>query len=108
MILGGVCMPIIMDDELRTVGGRIKWVRRQQNLKIKDFASLLGISANYLSLLEHGNRQPSEELLRKIADFAEMSYEWMRTGAMSAVNNYEIPDTVQERPKQPKQARDNR
>ena len=39
-------MPIIMDDELRTVGGRIKWVRRQQNLKIKDFASLLGISAN--------------------------------------------------------------
>ena len=42
MIFGGVCMPIIMDDELRTVGGRIKWVRRQQNLKIKDFASLLG------------------------------------------------------------------
>ena len=56
MIFGGVCMPIIMDDELRTVGGRIKWVRRQQNLKIKDFSALLGISANYLSLLEHGNR----------------------------------------------------
>ena len=74
-------MPIIMDDELRTVGGRIKWVRRQQNLKIKDFASLLGISANYLSLLEHNNRQPSEELLRKMADYADTSYEWMKTGS---------------------------
>lgn len=98
-------MPIIMDDELRTVGGRIKWVRRQQNLKIKDFASLLGISANYLSLLEHNNRQPSEELLRKMADYADTSYEWMKTGSALVVDNYEIPDTVQE---QPKQARDNR
>lgn len=105
MIFGGVCMPIIMDDELRTVGGRIKWVRRQQNLKIKDFASLLGISANYLSLLEHNNRQPSEELLRKMADYADTSYEWMKTGSALVVDNYEIPDTVQE---QPKQARDNR
>ncbi|WP_275951951.1 helix-turn-helix domain-containing protein [Intestinimonas butyriciproducens] len=94
-----------MDDELRTVGGRIKWVRRQQNLKIKDFASLLGISANYLSLLEHNNRQPSEELLRKMADYADTSYEWMKTGSALVVDNYEIPDTVQE---QPKQARDNR
>ena len=101
-------MPIIMDDELRTVGGRIKWVRRQQNLKIKDFASLLGISANYLSLLEHNNRQPSEELLRKMADYADTSYEWMKTGSALVVDNYEIPDTVQEQPKQPKQARDNR
>ena len=108
MIFGGVCMPIIMDDELRTVGGRIKWVRRQQNLKIKDFASLLGISANYLSLLEHNNRQPSEELLRKMADYADTSYEWMKTGSALVVDNYEIPDTVQEQPKQPKQARDNR
>ena len=98
-------MPIIMDDELRTVGGRIKRVRRQQNLKIKDFASLLGISANYLSLLEHNNRQPSEELLRKMADYADTSYEWMKTGSALVVDNYEIPDTVQE---QPKQARDNR
>ena len=40
-------------------------------LKIKEAAIKFGISESFLSLVEHGKRQPSHELLEKMSDFYE-------------------------------------
>ncbi len=46
----------------------LKLIRIESNLKQKDAATKLGISANYLCLIETGNRIPSLELLAEMAN----------------------------------------
>ena len=43
--------------------------RKQAELTQKEAAHKLGVSQTYLSLLEHGDREPSEKLARKAATF---------------------------------------
>ncbi len=50
-----------------TLGAAIKLIRTARGIKQKDLAAALGVSANYISLLEKGEREPSLAALRKIA-----------------------------------------
>lgn len=49
-------------------GKGIKFVRLSANLKQGEMAEKLGISQNYLSLLENNKAEPSISLLKKISD----------------------------------------
>ncbi len=49
-------------------GQAIKTVRQKKLIKQKDLAVLLEISSSFLSQIEHGKREPSPELIEKIAD----------------------------------------
>ena len=49
-------------------GQAIKTVRQKKLVKQKDLAELLEISSSFLSQIEHGKREPSPELIEKIAD----------------------------------------
>lgn len=57
------------------IGTLIKTIRTSRNLSQKKLAEDLGISTNYLCLVETGNRNPSDELLGKIASHFEISKE---------------------------------
>lgn len=50
------------------VGKGIKFVRVESGLKQGEMADRLGISQNYLSLLENNKAQPSVTLLKKISE----------------------------------------
>lgn len=63
-----------------TVGGRIRAVRLEGKETMDDFAARLGISPSYLGFLERGTRNPSKELLQKIAIVAEVDYGWLKDG----------------------------
>lgn len=73
-------MSVAVNSDVLTVGGRIRWVRQNAKFNIKSFAQELGISPNYLSILEHGKRLPSDQLLQKIAEVGRASYQWLKDG----------------------------
>lgn len=60
----------------KTLGQRIRELREQQDLSLREFAKRLdGTSAAHVSDIELGRRYPSDELLRKMARILEVSVE---------------------------------
>lgn len=44
----------------------IKLIRTASGMKQKDVAAKLGVTSNYISLLEHGKREPSISFLKRL------------------------------------------
>lgn len=58
-------------------GKRIRKLRLEQNLKQKDLAAKLGISTSSVGMYERELRQPDAEILKKIADFFNVSIDYI-------------------------------
>lgn len=52
-----------------TIGEKIRALRQEQNLKQKDLAEKINVSATALVFVEKGIRQPSKELVLRLARF---------------------------------------
>lgn len=52
---------------MNTLGGRIRELREQRDLSLREFAKRVGHSAPFLSDVELGRRFPSPEVLAKMA-----------------------------------------
>jgi transcriptional regulator with XRE-family HTH domain len=61
------------DDDDSPLGGFIRRQRELQELSMRQFANMVGISNPYLSQIERGLREPSEKVLDAIASNLEMS-----------------------------------
>ena len=59
---------------------RIAFVRKNQKLSQQEFADRLGLTKNFISLLETGGRTPSERTLSDICDKFGVDPTWLRTG----------------------------
>lgn len=68
-----------------TVGGRIRQLRLEMEQTMDEFAAPLSITSSYLGFIERGTRNPSNELLEKIAEITEVDYSWLKTGTLSKV-----------------------
>jgi transcriptional regulator with XRE-family HTH domain len=63
---------------LRRFGDKLRYLRRQRQITQVDLAYRLGTAAQgHLSLLEHGRRQPSIELVLRIADLFTVSTDYL-------------------------------
>jgi transcriptional regulator with XRE-family HTH domain len=49
------------------LGTAIKLIRTSSGLKQKEIAAKLGVTSNYISMVEGGGREPSVSLLKKLA-----------------------------------------
>lgn len=67
-------------NNLDTTGKRIRYLRHEKRMKLNQFAPLIPLSTNYLSLLEHDRRRPSFETAQKIADFTGVPVDWIQNG----------------------------
>lgn len=59
---------------------RIAFVRKNQKLSQQEFADRLGLTKNFISLLETGGRTPSERTLSDICEKFGVDPTWLRTG----------------------------
>lgn len=59
---------------------RIKAARKAAGLSQAALAQAVGLSANFIALLETGARQPGERTIRDISNALGLSEEWLRTG----------------------------
>ncbi len=63
-----------------TLGERIKKLRKELDLTQQDFGNRLGIKPNSVSLIESGNRNPSDQVILAICREFNVSETWLRTG----------------------------
>jgi transcriptional regulator with XRE-family HTH domain len=63
----------------KAVGRRVRELRGLYT-KQKDFAKSIGVTQNYLSVMEHGKSEIGAEVLLRISRVAGMSLEWLLTG----------------------------
>ena len=61
---------------------RIKMVRINSGLSQEAFASRIGLTKNFISLIETGNRVPSERTISDIARELGIRREWLETGEL--------------------------
>ena len=52
---------------MKTLGDRIRELREQQDLSVRELARKINVSAPFMSDVELGRRHPSEDVLKKIA-----------------------------------------
>lgn len=59
---------------------RIKEVRQKLNLTQAEFAEMIGLSQNYIALIETGKRVPSSRTVSDICRVFGVSLDWLKTG----------------------------
>lgn len=59
------------------LGKRIKKLREKNNLNQLEFSKILNISNTTLSQYEAGNRTPSDEIKEKVADYFNVSVDYL-------------------------------
>lgn len=59
---------------------RIKEIREARGLSQADFAEMLNLKRNSISLIEVGKRNPSDRTIIDICNTFNVSEEWLRTG----------------------------
>lgn len=59
---------------------RIAYVRKQAGINQTDFAEKLSLTKNYISLIENGNRIPSDRTITDICREFNVNEVWLRTG----------------------------
>ena len=62
-----------MDSLRERFGSRIRSIRRARNLTQEEFAEFVGISVDFLSLIERGINAPSFETIDKMAERLRLS-----------------------------------
>lgn len=59
---------------------RIAMVRKQSGLNQQDFAEKIGLTKNYVSLMETGARSPSDRTISDICRIFDIQEDWLRYG----------------------------
>ncbi|MBU1181637.1 MAG: helix-turn-helix domain-containing protein [Proteobacteria bacterium] len=62
-----------MDDLLQLLGSKIKNERKKRGLTQEKLAGLSGVSNNFISYIESGNKNASLKTIKKIADVFQIS-----------------------------------
>ena len=62
------------------MGDRIKQIRLEAGLTQMQFAERIGLSRNYIALIETGSREPSERTISDICREFGVSQSWLQTG----------------------------
>ena len=62
------------------IGKRIKNIRESMNMTKESFAKQIGISGQYLGLVEHGKNYLSIEKLKILCDFTNLSADYILFG----------------------------
>jgi len=62
-----------LSNQRSSLGLNVKLYRSQRNMSQKDLSELLGVSVNYLSLIEGSKKYPSLKVIFKIAEVLNVS-----------------------------------
>lgn len=58
----------------------LRELRKARGITMKELGDMLGVSESTISLYENGKREPSYELLLKIAEFFNVSVDYLLRG----------------------------
>lgn len=84
----------------KTLGNQIKFYRTKKGLRQQDLAYEVGISKQSISLYERGLREPSFEILNKIANFLNVDTKHLLIANESDINTKYTLEILDEDQKQ--------
>lgn len=79
-------------DEIMSLGHVLKLIRTHRELNQNQMAELLGISQNYLSLIESGKKQPSVDLIVEMAKNLKVSSDALIFASSDVPNELDSKD----------------
>ena len=79
-------MLLYICKEVKNVNERIKTLRKELKMSQDVFAEKLGLTKNYISLVENGNRNLSEQSIKVLCSILNVNEEWLRTGNGEMLN----------------------
>ena len=59
------------------MGERLKQLRLERNLRLKDVAAAVGVTLNAISMYEAGLREPSYDILKKLCILLEVTADYL-------------------------------
>ncbi len=62
------------------MNSRIALIRKKENCNQDAFAESLGLTKNFISLIETGKREPSDRTIKDICRIYNINEDWLRTG----------------------------
>lgn len=65
---------------MNNMNDRIKEIRKSEGLTQVEFAKRIGLSRNYIGLIEIGKRAPSDRTIFDICRVFSVNEKWLRTG----------------------------
>ena len=88
--------------EIATIGANIKKYRTEKGIKQSELAGKTGVSANYIGIIERGDKAPSLAMLVDIANTLGVTADMLLHGVLN--DNYKIKgslllDRINELPK---------
>lgn len=73
---------------------RIAKVRKNAGLSQAEMADKLGLSRNFISLVENGNRIPSDRTIADVCRIFGVNDEWLRTGEGEMLKTVKRSDAI--------------
>jgi transcriptional regulator with XRE-family HTH domain len=85
-------------SRMATIGDRIKQLRLENNLTQEEFGKIFGIVKSTVSMYESNKSTPDDELKKKIAEYFNVSLDWLM--GVSDIRNPadEITEAVKDDP----------
>lgn len=85
-------------SRMATIGDRIKQLRLENNLTQEEFGKIFGIVKSTVSMYESNKSTPDDELKKKIAEYFNVSLDWLM--GVSDIRNPadEITEAVEDDP----------
>ena len=62
------------------MNSRIKMIRQNEGLTQSQFADKIGLSRNYVAMIEIGQREPSDRTISDICRIFDIQEDWLRHG----------------------------
>ncbi|QNT77593.1 helix-turn-helix domain-containing protein [Entomobacter blattae] len=75
---------------MNDIGFRIRQLRKERNLTQVEVAVALGISRPFLTAIENGNNSPGRATLSAIAEYFQVSVDWLLAGLPTTTNTSKI------------------
>lgn len=69
-----------METENKTIGERIRQVRRDKKMNQTDFGKTISVSQNYLSAIEKNDNLATDKIIKLICLIYGVSEDWLRNG----------------------------
>nr|DAY28480.1 MAG TPA: repressor protein [Caudoviricetes sp.] len=78
---------------MKTLGCRLKSLRKNMQLTGEEFGAKMNVSKPTVSLWESDKRTPNAEMLQKIANFFDVSVDYLLIGKINTTNDGYYYDT---------------
>jgi transcriptional regulator with XRE-family HTH domain len=79
-----------LEDDLTTLGKRIRSIRSRKNLSLAKLADAIDISQSSLSNIENDKQKPTSDVIIALSEYFEVTTDWLLKGVKAAQDNNDL------------------